>query len=1151
MPDANPEEAKALNELGVSLQMRHKALGNPIDLDNAIIAYRQSIRLVQVPAFKVEQLDNLGSCLLLRFEYKKHMTDLDEAITVLQESVDAASDDRGKAVFLHILTKSLLDRFTHLEDIGDLDKAIAMEKQAVELEPAASINKSLFLFTLGKSYLLRFNRAISIQMEDINNAIEVLEQAVAAVPAGGPAQVECLTQLGDALFLRFHRLDDAADMEKAIGAYRKIDTVAPHGSPEKIENLQDLAKALFSRYSRFRKLDDLNEAIRAAEEALSVHQDFLPDGHISKPYYLLNLATAYDSRFHRLGQLDDLSKQILIIEQVGKLLPDDHANRGLFMGSLGSAFFSRFQHVGDVVDIDQAISLLKLASQLPSTPRSSRGKFLNTLGGAYLRRFQHLCEDQDLADGITALEEALELIPEDHTHKASCLTKLGNCLHVRFDHRGNLDDIDRAIAHIKQALKMIPEEHPNKDIILSALGGCFLARFGSSRDPVELDQAIAAQQQAIALLPDDHSQKPFFTTNLGTSFERRFHHSQRREDIDRAIETHQLAVDLLPDSHANRALAFNKLALCFETRFDHFGEENDIDKALTAYSEAAKSMSSVPSIRFHTAIRWGTLACGRKEPSAALEAYTVVLEMLPQLAWLGHKIERRYSEVRRVLQVGGAVNGAVATAIATGDLRLALEWLEEGRNIVWGQINQLRTPIDTLRDKDPATADRLQAVAKALESAGTSGVTAAPRIDDVGVPPQTIEEEATRHRALATEYMMLLKKARSLEGFEDFMKPKKFKSLLPAARDGPVAIINVHKSRCDALVLHSSDTSQPMIHIPLVSFSSERAEALAKVMHNILKNPHGRALVLADRVGSSEAMQFILAELWTCVVEPILKASDSLRKSGRRSHITWCMTGPLTFLPLHAAGIYNSGDHVKHKCVFDTVISSYIPTLSTLLRSREQDNECSTSPPRILLITQPSTPNSRPLPGTMKEVEAIRKHIPIKNIHHLNHSEATVSKVLDAMGEYSWLHLACHGIQDAKQSLKSGFALYDGRLDLGMLMTKSLGHARLAFLSACETAMGDEKLPEEAVHLAAGMLAAGFESVIATMWAIGDADAPVVAEAVYEILWRDGKDGGGERELLTAYALHEAVRRLREKVGVMEFIKWVPFVHFGVTNARV
>lgn len=51
-------------------------------------------------------------------------------------------------------------------------------------------------------------------------------------------------------------------------------------------------------------------------------------------------------------------------------------------------------------------------------------------------------------------------------------------------------------------------------------------------------------------------------------------------------------------------------------------------------------------------------------------------------------------------------------------------------------------------------------------------------------------------------------------------------------------------------------------------------------------------------------------------------------------------------------------------------------------------------------------------------------------------------------------------------------------------------NAELAFLSACQTAVGDEKIPEESAHLAAGMMVVGFKGVVATMWSIGDADAP-------------------------------------------------------------
>ena len=91
--------------------------------------------------------------------------------------------------------------------------------------------------------------------------------------------------------------------------------------------------------------------------------------------------------------------------------------------------------------------------------------------------------------------------------------------------------------------------------------------------------------------------------------------------------------------------------------------------------------------------------------------------------------------------------------------------------------------------------------------------------------------------------------------------------------------------------------------------------------------------------------------------------------------------------------------------------------------------------------------------------------------------------------------------------------------------------------------MGDVEQPEEAVHLAAGMLTAGFRSVIGTMWSIYDSSAPVVMRKFYEIMAQQVKEG---KELEPGYALHQATRVLREKYGAHDFLRWVPFVHFGV-----
>ena len=101
-------------------------------------------------------------------------------------------------------------------------------------------------------------------------------------------------------------------------------------------------------------------------------------------------------------------------------------------------------------------------------------------------------------------------------------------------------------------------------------------------------------------------------------------------------------------------------------------------------------------------------------------------------------------------------------------------------------------------------------------------------------------------------------------------------------------------------------------------------------------------------------------------------------------------------------------------------------------------------------------------------------------------------------------------------------------------------------MSACQTAVGDERTPEESAHLAAGMLAVGFKGVIATMWSIMDADAPVVVEQFYKTLLALRDTTRLQRgETGAAYALHEALKVLREQVGEDDFLRWAPFVHFG------
>ena len=255
--------------------------------------------------------------------------------------------------------------------------------------------------------------------------------------------------------------------------------------------------------------------------------------------------------------------------------------------------------------------------------------------------------------------------------------------------------------------------------------------------------------------------------------------------------------------------------------------------------------------------------------------------------------------------------------------------------------------------------------------------------------------------------------------------------------------------------------------------------------------------------------------------------------------IWWCATGPLAFLPIHAAGIYSNSEPGFN--ISDYVVSSYTPTLAAIIGAHES-HQAREKYRGLLAISQPSTPGQSALPNTEVELDIIKEQATKFGVRLLRGPKASMESVIEGMEAHSWVHLACHGVQDTIEPLKSAFCLHNKRLELSTIITKSFPYADFAFLSACQTAAGDEKLPEEAVHLAAGLMLAGYGSVIATTWSIKDKDAPVIAGHVYTELFSDTEpDSSG-----SAVALHHAVKLLRQQVGDSEFLSWVPFIHVGV-----
>ncbi|KAA1477031.1 TPR-like protein [Dentipellis sp. KUC8613] len=1162
------DKAMRCEAMAQSLCARFEQTGHLPDIDNAILALREALDIIPAQHEYVSKfLSNLAYLYEVRFDRSGILEDIDQSIAIREQLLaEVASDVSKQPDRLISLAVLLCSRFQHSGELADIDKAILLEREAISLVPESDASYFRYMSHLGMALSIRFER--KGQRVDLDESIAVQERTISLAPNDYPGKPNYYNNFGGTLLRRFEYLGNLADIDRAISMGQRAVSLVSDGHPVKPEYLNNLSGSCAARFERLGNLSDLEQSIKAAENAISLAP------YPSAGLYS-TLGAAYSSRFRRLGEPVDLDKAIECNKVSMSLAPEDHAAKPVYLNNLSISLRNSFLHLGQLTDIDAAILQEQQAVGITPPDHNDYPQYVGNLATMLSLRFLQLGESKDIDEAIALAERAVNATPKGHPAMPDRLITLANCFTRRYERFGTNAGLDDAILAYREAVDLTADDDRMKPGRLNNLGGPLLRRFehfGSPRE-ADLELAISVLQKATALTQEGHAEMPLILGNLGMALRDRYEHRGRVEDIQESIAKLEQAVSLTPDGLSAKSRYLNNLGDSFAAHFARSDNRTgSADKAIEAFQTSAKSVGGSPSLRLYAAREWAKI-CLKRDGVPSLEAHTIVMSLVPRVVWLGSGISQRYEDV---MSISGAVNEAAAAAIQLQDYTSALEWLEQGRAIVWGQMIHLRTPVDDLEATEPTLAKQLRDVSHQLERAGypQSSGSVADTTDRLSV-----QQEVDLQHKLAARWESLIETVRSLPGFENFLRPRTIAELSLAAQDGAIVVVNMHRSRCDALILRRAPDVQ-LQHVALPRMSYQLGQDMRSLMHQMLSSSNVRQgeskpvrsqvsdeLLLSPElwskvtepavgdeseqergsriasVGNMSVFERVLKILWLDLVKPIIDVLGHERKPDGAlgetlPHVTWCGTGPMAFLPLHAAGIYDESDQAQK--VFEYVVSSYTPSITPLLAVRSPTKQ--PLPKGILAISQSHTPSKPALPGAIEELDAIKKLFDSSDASYLQEESATVASVINTMDERPWIHLACHGVQRADDPTKSGFCLEDGMLELSAIMEKSLQHAELAFLSACQTATGDEKRPDEGIHLAAGMLLAGYHSVLGTMWSIKDRDAPVVAGEVYRYLLQ----GDGERNSRrAAYALHRAVARLRATLQKNEFVRWVPFIHVG------
>jgi hypothetical protein len=170
-------------------------------------------------------------------------------------------------------------------------------------------------------------------------------------------------------------------------------------------------------------------------------------------------------------------------------------------------------------------------------------------------------------------------------------------------------------------------------------------------------------------------------------------------------------------------------------------------------------------------------------------------------------------------------------------------------------------------------------------------------------------------------------------------------------------------------------------------------------------------------------------------------------------------------VPIHAAGIYEG---YEQECCSDYVVSSYTPTLETLLRAQRGAQSISTKKSQLTVITDAASSNVLHV-----EKDKITEIAKLADLDVNTDQPVTKSQVLASLKPAHIAHIACHASLDEFQFTGYTVTVSD-------LMELNTENAFLAFLSYGNSVRVGEQKPDDG-NIAVAMLYAGFRSVVGTM----------------------------------------------------------------------
>ncbi|MER5862831.1 CHAT domain-containing protein [Kitasatospora sp. NPDC002040] len=1140
------DEANSYAEAGDSAWSRFEQTRSLAELNCAISSFRAAV--AALPADdpgRVPHLYRLLGALHLRFRESGDAADLEPAIAAGREAISLARRDTA---CLSALAALLLERFRVAERKADLDEAIEVARTAAGLPPSRPPDGAAALANLGAALNERFEYLGSV--EDLEEAIDLKRTAV-VLSRPGPSRKHALHNLVQSLRLLVMESGRTEPIEEAVAVARRAVKARPREGGDQAMSLNGLGGALADRCRVTHDPEGLDEALACSLAAL----DMTPADHPERQAYLASRVDQLTLRARLSGSTEHLDEAV----RLARAFAESASGRAeapaelILVGTLAY----RYQATGTVADLDEAIVLTRAGLARTQDNRPGPAYF----SGLLFLRHRQAGAVADLEEAIRHERAQLQNPGLDRRRRATVLNALGLLLWARSRRTRDRDDIEASVALCREAMAT-GIHRSDRAMHLSNLGNVLVARFEYAGRPEDLDEGIDVTRHAVAAsIGREADDLARYLSNLTDALTQRHTRTGRPEDVEEAVAAGRRSVSLISGSHPERARFLANLGAALRARHAYTGSPDDRSAATAADVEAAAVEAAPVLQRLGCARAAAADLVAASEVPRATDLLQNAVRLLPEVS------PRRLARSDQEYALGGLAGLAgEAASLVLADPRLptadrprrALSLLEAGRGVLISQALDGRDDLSALRLRDPELATRFVELRDLLDQpweAGPSSGGAEP-----GTPTAAPQPGGRERHELAAEFAATLARIRALAGFGSFGLPPNADELLGAAQAGPVVVLNASAYGSHALLVTPHGvTALPLPQAGMDDVATQASAFLA-----------ARQLILTGDAAAEERggtrILSVLEWLWDTIAAPVLEELG--HRTGRSAgtepwpRVWWVPCGLLSLLPIHAAGHHTTA--AREQCprtVIDRVVSSYAPSLRTVIHTRQ-----STSPARrgpalsALVVAMPATPGLPGLgrlPHVTEEVGVLRGHLPELTVLADQEAalgaaaEPTKAAVLARLPHHPIAHFSCHGATDPRQPSRSRLLLRDHEHDpltAASLAPVELGRAQLAYLSACSTATTQPvRLLDESIHLASAFHIAGFPHVISTLWEIDDQLSVRIADDFYARLRTPEGDLDVSR---AAQALHRATLRARGGDGTPDALQnpflWASYVHIGV-----